>query len=217
MRGRLNYGNVVATLALFIALGGTGYAISKLPKDSVKSKQIAANAVKTAEVANGSLTPADFAQGTLGPGVAGPQGPAGADGAQGPPGPTSAAFGDRNDPVASPDFPNYISTNVTTRADGRLLVMFAINPLPGIVDGMSVNCDVGDATGGLYVDGVPVPDTQFDLLDDDPITQIRFGVTTNPVPAGAHMLRVSTDCTTGAPSTGQASSNRSLGAIVLGG
>lgn len=45
---RISYSNVVATLALFIALGGGAYALS-LPKNSVKARQIAKNAVRGAE------------------------------------------------------------------------------------------------------------------------------------------------------------------------
>jgi hypothetical protein len=44
---RLSYGNVVATLALFIALGGGAYALSR---NSVGSKEIAKDAVRSSEV-----------------------------------------------------------------------------------------------------------------------------------------------------------------------
>ena len=37
IRDRLTYANVTATLALFIALGGSSYAALKLPRDSVGS------------------------------------------------------------------------------------------------------------------------------------------------------------------------------------
>lgn len=56
VRKRLTYANVVATLALFVALGGVTYAAIKLPADSVKSKQIKAGAVKEAELADGAVT-----------------------------------------------------------------------------------------------------------------------------------------------------------------
>jgi hypothetical protein len=36
---RLTYANVVATVALFIALGGVGYAATQLPKNSVEARQ----------------------------------------------------------------------------------------------------------------------------------------------------------------------------------
>lgn len=60
MRPRLSYANVVATIALFIALGGSSYAALKLPRDSVGATQIRLGAVRSAEVADGSLQAADL-------------------------------------------------------------------------------------------------------------------------------------------------------------
>jgi hypothetical protein len=40
MRGIINYANVVATLALFVALGGASYAVVALPADSVGVRQL---------------------------------------------------------------------------------------------------------------------------------------------------------------------------------
>lgn len=80
---RLSYANVVATMALFIALGGASYAAIKLPAASVGTSQLKANAVTGAKVKDRSLSAADFkgpltgATGAQGP--AGPQGPAGRD------------------------------------------------------------------------------------------------------------------------------------------
>ena len=39
-RSHVTYANVIATLALFIALGGGAYAAIRLPKNSVTAKQI---------------------------------------------------------------------------------------------------------------------------------------------------------------------------------
>jgi hypothetical protein len=69
--------NAIACLALFVALGGTSYAATQLPKNSVTSKQ----------VKNGSLLSTDFKTGQL---PAGAPGPIGATGAQGPQGPKGA-------------------------------------------------------------------------------------------------------------------------------
>ena len=55
VRSRLSYANVMATLALFVALGGVGYAAAKLPRDSVGSKQIKEDAVKASEQAPDSV------------------------------------------------------------------------------------------------------------------------------------------------------------------
>jgi hypothetical protein len=46
---------VIATLALFIALGGTSYAAIALPKNSVGARELKRGAVTGAEVRNGSL------------------------------------------------------------------------------------------------------------------------------------------------------------------
>ena len=39
MLSRLSYANVIATVALFLALGGSSYAALNLPKGSVGPKQ----------------------------------------------------------------------------------------------------------------------------------------------------------------------------------
>jgi hypothetical protein len=93
-RARLSYGNVVATLALFIALSGTSYAALKLPRNSVGNAQIRNDAVTSAKVQNGSMQLEDFSaaqqaalRGAQGPqGALGPQGPKGDPGPQGPKG-----------------------------------------------------------------------------------------------------------------------------------
>jgi hypothetical protein len=83
VRSRLTYANVIATLALFIALGGGAYAALKLPKNSVGSAQIKTGAVNSSKVQNGSLLPLDFKAGQLPAGAQGPQGIPGQQGAKG--------------------------------------------------------------------------------------------------------------------------------------
>lgn len=98
MRHRLSYSSIVATLALFIAIGGTAAAgaQSLLTGRSVKDESLTG-----ADIQNDSLTGADIRSGSLGSndfssaaranlrgaaGPVGPQGEAGATGAQGPAG-----------------------------------------------------------------------------------------------------------------------------------
>ncbi len=79
--------NVVAYLALFVALGGTSYAAIQLPansvgakqikKNAVRSSEIRKNAVRSSEVRNRSLLAIDFRAGQL------PRGPRGEPGAPG--------------------------------------------------------------------------------------------------------------------------------------
>jgi hypothetical protein len=62
-RPRLTYANVVATIALFIALGGASYAATSLPKGSVGTDQIQPEAVRTGKVADEAVTSAKLTQG----------------------------------------------------------------------------------------------------------------------------------------------------------
>jgi hypothetical protein len=87
LRSKLSYANVVATIALFVALGGSSYAAVALSKNSVKSKHIGKgqvkradigrNAVNSGKVKNFSLLAADFKSGQL---PAGPKGDPGEPG-----------------------------------------------------------------------------------------------------------------------------------------
>jgi hypothetical protein len=92
LRQGMTYANVMATIAVFVALGGTGVAATQLAKNSVtsasikngqvKNKDLAKNAVTSTKVKDHSLLGKDFKAGQL------PQGPKGATGAQGPKGNT---------------------------------------------------------------------------------------------------------------------------------
>jgi hypothetical protein len=105
---RPTYANVTATLALFLALGGTSYAAititgsnvrngtltgSDIKNESLKSGDVDNGSLTGSDLKNGSLRAADFKAGDLpaGPqGAPGPQGPQGIQGPQGPQGPAGA-------------------------------------------------------------------------------------------------------------------------------
>jgi hypothetical protein len=75
-----SYANVVASVAMFVALGGASYAAVKLPSNSVGTAQIKTGAVTSKKIRKSSLLATDFKQGQLPDGT---QGPAGAIGSQG--------------------------------------------------------------------------------------------------------------------------------------
>lgn len=83
-RPRMTYANVMATIAVFVALGGASYAAITIPRNSVGTKQLKNGAVTAQKVKTHSLVAGDFAPGEL---------PAGAQGPKGDPGPSSAASG----------------------------------------------------------------------------------------------------------------------------
>lgn len=90
------YANVTATLALVVALGGTGaYAAgairsSDIVDGQVKAADVARGAVTSTKVRDGSLQARDFRHGELRRGATGPGGPAGPAGTAGPTGPAGA-------------------------------------------------------------------------------------------------------------------------------
>jgi hypothetical protein len=60
LRRRLTYANVAATLALFLAMGGTAYAAA-----TIGSAEIIDNSIQSADVKNGALTSLDVKNETL--------------------------------------------------------------------------------------------------------------------------------------------------------
>jgi hypothetical protein len=95
MRRHLTYANVVSSLCLFLVLGGSAYAVSRLPRNSVGPAQIKSGAVHSSEVKDRSLRAKDFATGQLPAGAKGDRGdagPAGPRGAAGTPGLNAASL-----------------------------------------------------------------------------------------------------------------------------
>jgi hypothetical protein len=86
-RKRLTYANVMATIAVFLLLGGaSAFAATQLGKNSVGARQLRKDAVTSPKVKDGSLNTDDFAAEQLPVGPAGAPGAAGPRGPQGPPG-----------------------------------------------------------------------------------------------------------------------------------
>jgi hypothetical protein len=56
---------VVACIALIVAMGGTGYAAFKLPKNSVGNRQLKKNAVTSTKIKNRQVRNADLARGSV--------------------------------------------------------------------------------------------------------------------------------------------------------
>lgn len=78
LRRHLTYANVVASLALFLALGGAAFAATQLPRNSVGTGQLKPEAVTAGKIAKKTR---NQLQGARGP--AGQQGPTGKTGAKG--------------------------------------------------------------------------------------------------------------------------------------
>jgi hypothetical protein len=94
VRRRLSYANVVASLALFLALGGAAFAATQLPRNSVGTGQLKPEAVTSGKIAKKTRNQLMGAQGPAGPqgktGAKGSKGSTGARGATGVKGDTGA-------------------------------------------------------------------------------------------------------------------------------
>jgi hypothetical protein len=141
--------NAIALLALFVALGGTSYAVAQLPKNSVKAKQIAPGAVGTSEVKDGSLLKTDFKAGQLPAGATGPQGVAGAPGQDGAPGEQGAPGRSALDTLeAGETVRGYVGGDFEAASAGGDWRVLASYPIPG-----------SSAPGAVYIDGVTAGET----------------------------------------------------------
>ncbi len=133
---------VVACLALLVALGGTGYAISNPPPDSVGPLQLRDNAVTNTKIANGAVTSEkvrnrsllaiDFLPGQL------PRGKPGPAGAVGPPGPAGPAG------AAGPAGPAGVISSVTVRTGSVTITDPTKEDGKFQTRSVSVNCDSGE-------------------------------------------------------------------------
>jgi hypothetical protein len=143
MMRRPSLATVLALIALFVALGGSGYAALRIDGKDIKPRSIAGaklklNAIGTKEVKAGSLVASDFKAGQLPAGPQGSPGPEGPTGPTGPPGPTGAQ-GPQGEPgAAGPGatgfravHANVADTSTKVLYSGHGLALKAACPVPG--------------------------------------------------------------------------------------
>jgi len=156
---RLTYANVGSSATLFIALGGTSYAVATLPRNSIGTPQLKKGAVTGEKLRDGTVGQADLAPGALGSVARGPRGPQGsqgtpggqgASGPQGPIGP-SEVLNVRRDAVAT--IPVQAGGSVTlaevTIKPGAWVIeaQTKIDYSPGPAASEFVDCDLKTADG----------------------------------------------------------------------
>lgn len=97
---KLSYANVMATIAMFVALGGLGYAATQLPRNSVGAKQLKKGAVTPKKLSKASKK---TLEGPRGP--KGERGERGQTGERGAPGPSTVYAGFHNGVIELEDAP----------------------------------------------------------------------------------------------------------------
>jgi hypothetical protein len=177
---------LVALAALVIALGGTSYAVVRLPKNSVGSAQLKTNAVTTVKLKAGAVTGAKLAPDTL----------TGAQVSEASLGKVAAAqAADRAGSAAAADHATAaaILDKVVYRGVGASVAAAPVGSSTES-DATSVSCDAGQlATGG----GVRVDDlTHTDIVDSYPSGGGRTwtGHVRNDDEASAHTFTVFAVC-----------------------
>lgn len=180
--GSFSYANVVATIALFVALGGSSYAAVTLSRNSVTSRAIKDGQVRTADlgsdavtspkVKDGSLLSTDFAPGELGAGLRGPVGPEGPKGAKGDLGPVGPQG------PAGLDAPSYSAGTGLSLADNQFSVNF--NAVQALVSG---SC-AGSAISTIHPDGTVGCQSTSTGTNGGTVTSISqgTGITLSPDP-----------------------------------
>jgi hypothetical protein len=226
LRSRLTYANVMATIAVFVALGGSSYAAAHIGSkqivdnsvrsqdirnNDVRGKDIRTGTIRSSDVGNGSLLAQDFAPGQLPAGPRGPKGDKGNKGDQGSVGPTQGF----SEPGLSGAVPpatqgtKFSETNVTTIADGRLFVFNRGQIL--------VNCTAGTtARLGLYVDGTAASGSGRLVGTGQPTEIGLFGLS-DSVSAGTHNVALAATCDQGSVAAGSFyGGDGALGGILVG-
>jgi len=159
----------MATVAVFIALGGTGVAAVSLSRNSVGSAQIRSGAVRTsdlhrsavrsAKVKNGSLLAKDFALGQL---PSGPKGDTGERGPTGPLGPTYGGVSANTPPASVQGGASVLGTQVDIPASGDLLIFARNEPASASCTGTPCTLHMG-----IYLDDRPVSGSGLSYTDNN--------------------------------------------------
>jgi len=207
LRDRLSYANVMATIAVFLALGGISWAAATLPRNSVGAVQLKKNAVTGSKVKDRSLTAADFRKDAL---PAGPKGDPGTQGAKGDPGATGPTG-----PVEA----------FTASYGGPLVPIPASPTFAAVVVSPTLPAGAYTLTGRVNLVGSPATSTVICSMADDAaqnVTVPASGVIALSMSSTARLAApgtVSIVCTksAGTPQSAQASITATRVATLTGG
>jgi hypothetical protein len=155
LRSSLTYANVMATIAVFLAVSGGAYAAITLPRNSVGSRQLKRNAVSSSKIKNGSLQLKDFKANQLPSGAPGPHG---ATGPQGPKGDTGAQ-GLKGDP-GQPGLPGTPGPGTIT-TNGQFDNTYDQFHAVAIGAGLQLNVDCYAGSANLFVEAISPSDVFY--------------------------------------------------------
>jgi hypothetical protein len=207
MRSHLRQ-NVIAYLALFVALGGTSYAVTALAPNSVGSAQIQRSAVRSAEVKNRSLLAKDFKPGQLPGGTTGPPGETGLTGLTGPAGVAYAAQAGTGENPANTYTNGLTSVVLQLPSAGRVYAYGRVR--------VNAVCAGGAVmTAGLYIDGVAILGSG-QLIGSGTTAEFSVSGLSASVLGGVRNLQMGVRCAGGVSIAGTTAGPATLGGLLVG-
>jgi hypothetical protein len=202
LRTSLTYSNVMATIAVFVAMSGGAYAIS-IPRSSVGSKQLKRNAVIAAKIKKGAITSVKVKDRSL-------------TARDLEPGLLPAWASARADDTDPPPVPGTVikQTSIRMTASGKIYVLATLRDI-------FLTCSSGgpcSVNWGVFVDDKPVPDTGVQLqaiasTSDGFPYQTLFGMTSTEAAPGLHILKLARSGSPNIESAGELGAQ--LGAFAL--
>lgn len=203
-RIRLTYANVVASIALFAALGGSSYAAISVTGAQVRDNSLTGRDIRNAsltgsDVRDQSLLARDFKQGQL------PAGPQGAPGAPGQKGETGApgVKGDQGEPGLA-YLAGSLAAPVAQNPGGSIMPVKLEHPsrllVHGVLESSSFTCAAA-APASCKMQVVPVIDSKAQATSVATLVippgqtksfpaATQLMAVTDEVPAGDHMVGV---------------------------
>jgi hypothetical protein len=209
---------VISVIALFVALGGTSYAVTQLPRNSVGTEQLSKNAVTSQKIKDGTIATADLAAATRAAltgatgatgatGPAGPTGPAGATGPMGAPGTASGFAAKTSTDALSTSFQTVLSLSqsptrsgtITVAQRSRLAITASVTGY-GAGNGAigTFTCRPKASSGGQDVPLEATTVNAWGNLPNGPVTFLSIPVVGSAlVDAGTYDVSVECACSTG--------------------
>ncbi len=206
----LTFANVIACVALFVALGGVGYAALKLPKESVGTEQLKQAAVTPAKLSDKAKQKMTGARGPQG--ATGAQGPAGPGGPPGEIGPSSVYSYFHKEEVVIGEFYTYTVASLTVPAgsyaiQAELVATSTVNELYTLTCELHAGKDIDEHS--IYLDNNERYPGWHTLWDTEIIPFQLVHAFTEPG-------QITITCVHNGPSSGIAARNIRISAIKVG-
>jgi len=182
---------VIACIALFAALSGTGYAATKLATNSVGTAQLQRSAVVSSKIANGALGPKEFASSV--------RGAKGTTGDVGVTGNATSGFTLDYDPQAFASDGTILAQTVKAPSSGFLNLRFLIF-VSGLGIGGDYFCPGATSTLTLKQDGSATPLDSVHYPNGVISIMYRRQIQV-AASAGDHVFRIQMTCDTGSINT----------------